>query len=262
MNDIAGSPTPSATVLSLYRYPVKGLTPEYLSSANLRQGQSLDYDRAYAIENGAGRFDPIAPRHLPKINFLMLMRDERLATLRTHFDDDTHTLTIFRDDRQVAKGQLNTPLGRRLVEQFLSSYFASELRGSPHIVHAAGHTFSDVSAKCLHIINLASVRELERLSGRTINPLRFRANVHIDGLAPWQEFEWVGRKIRAGTAELEAFSRTQRCDATNVDPETAERDMAIPSLLQRHLGHTDFGIYATVTAGGALSVNDSLQLLT
>jgi uncharacterized protein YcbX len=65
---------------SLYRYPVKGLTPEPLERAILVAGETLPCDRAWAIENGPGRFDPSQPRHLPKINFLMLMRDERLAT--------------------------------------------------------------------------------------------------------------------------------------------------------------------------------------
>ena len=90
-------PTPEARLAALYRYPVKGLTPEPLDSVELRPGETLPFDRAYAIENGPGRFDPAQPRHLPKINFLMLMRDERLATLRSSFDDRTQTLTIARD---------------------------------------------------------------------------------------------------------------------------------------------------------------------
>ena len=62
-------------VASLYRYPVKGFSPEALQSVKLRPGETLPFDRAYAIENGPGRFDANAPRHLPKITFLMLMRD-------------------------------------------------------------------------------------------------------------------------------------------------------------------------------------------
>src|SRR5262247_4612171 len=104
----------SPQVSALYRYPVKGLTPERLDAVALEPGATLPFDRAYAIENGPGRFDPAAPRHLPKINFLMLMRDERLATLRSTFDARTHTLTLFRDGKQVVRGQLATPLGRQL----------------------------------------------------------------------------------------------------------------------------------------------------
>jgi uncharacterized protein YcbX len=239
---------------SLYRYPVKGLTPEPLERASLAAGGTLPFDRAWAIENGPGRFDPAAPRHLPKINFLMLMRDERLATLRTQFDDATETLTILRDGKQVARGQLTTPLGRKLVEQFIGAYMKAELRGPPKIVHAPGHSFSDVAAKCVHLVNLASVRELERTLGRPVDPLRFRANLYLEGVEPWAEFGWMGKEITVGDARLAAFARTTRCEATNVDPAKGVRDMAIPAHLQRTWSHQDFGIYAKVVAGGEISV--------
>jgi uncharacterized protein YcbX len=240
-------------VNALYRYPVKGLTPERLDSVALRPGETLAFDRAYAIENGPGRFNPDAPRHLPKINFLMLMRDERLATLRSSFDDATRTLTISRGGKPVVRGALDTALGRQLIEQFVAAYMKAELRGAPKIVQAPGHSFSDVAAKCVHIVNLASVRELERATGRKVDPLRFRANVYIDGLAPWAELNWVGKEIGIGPARLEVLARTQRCEATNVDPETGARDMAIPAALLRTWAHQDFGIYAKVTTGGEIA---------
>src|SRR6201988_1006698 len=125
---------PGPHVSVIYRYPVKGLTPERLERVSLAVGETLPLDRAYAIENGPGRFDPDTPRHLPKINFLMLMRDERLATLRSQFDDATETLTIFRGGKQVARGQLTSRIGRQLIEQFIAGYMKAELRGPPKIV--------------------------------------------------------------------------------------------------------------------------------
>ena len=248
--------TVTPTVAALYRYPVKGMTPEALQRASLVPGGTMPFDRAYAIENGPGRFDPDNPRHLPKINFVMLMRNERLASLDARFDDATTTLTIFRAGKQVARGNLETPIGRQLVEQFLAAYMRADMRGAPKIVSAAGHSFSDVAAKCLHVINLASVRELERIAGRSIDPLRFRANVHLEGVPAFAELGWVGKALRLGGVETRVLDRTIRCEATNVDPATAARDMAIPSLLQRTWGRSDFGIYAEVTGGGEIAVND------
>jgi uncharacterized protein YcbX len=246
--------TPGAHLSALYRYPVKGLTPEPLQRVTLTAGATLPFDRAFAIENGPGRFDPAAPRHLPKINFLMLMRDERLATLRTRFEDETETLTIERDGKQVARGQLATPLGRKLIEQFIAAYMKAELRGPPRIVRAPGHSFSDVAAKCVHIVNLASVRELERTLARPVDPLRFRANLYLDGIEPWAEFGWLDKGLGVGPARLAVFARTTRCEATNVDPARGVRDMAIPAHLQRAWGHQDFGIYAKVVSGGEISL--------
>jgi uncharacterized protein len=248
------------TITSLYRYPVKGLTPEKLDTVHLTPGQTLPFDRAYAIENGQGRFDPDNPQHLPKIVFLMLMRNERLATLSTRFDDTTQTLTILRDGRQVARGQLTTSIGRQMLEQFIGAYMKTELRGAPKIVSAPGHSFSDVAAKCLHIVNLASVRDLERVTGKPVDPLRFRANVYIDGLEPWAEFRWLAKDIQLGATTLHVFKRTQRCEATNVDPVTAARDMAIPAMLSRTWGHTDLGIYATVKTAGTIAAGDPVGL--
>jgi len=256
---MTGSPAPH--VATLYRYPVKGLSPEPLDAIEIAAGATVPFDRAYAIENGSGRFDPNAPRHLSKINFLMLMRDERLATLRTSFDDETETLTIFRDGKQVARGQLTTPLGRQLIEQFMAAYMKAELRGAPKIVCAPGHSFSDVAAKCVHIVNLASLRELERAAGRTVDPLRFRANIYLEGLPAWTEFGWLDKEIGIGSTRLAVYKRTTRCEATNVDPETGARDMALPAVLQRSWGHSDFGVYAKIVVGGKIMRADTLHMV-
>ncbi len=248
----------SPTVTALYRYAVKGLSPEALPSVTLAAGGTMPFDRAYAIENGPGRFDPESPRHLPKITFLMLMRDERLATLVTTFDDATETLTVMRGGKQVARGQLSTPLGRKMIEQFFAAYMQSELRGPPKVVSAPGHSFSDVAMKCLHIVNLATVRDLERVVGRPIDPLRFRANVYIDGLEPWVERSWVGNEIAIGGIRCAIVKDTVRCEATNVDPQTAARDMAIPSTLLRTWSHSDLGVYGKIVSGGQLAVGDAV----
>ena len=250
----------SPTVTALYRYPIKGMSPEAVPQVSLTAGGTMPFDRAYAIENGPGRFDPQNPRHLPKINFVMLMRNERLASLDARFEETTRTLTIYRAGRQVVRGCLETPLGRQLIEQFLAAYMRADLRGAPKIVSAPGHSFSDVAAKCLHVINLASVRELERVAGRAIDPLRFRANVHIDGLAPFAELAWVGKAVVLGGVATHVLDRTVRCEATNVDPGTAQRDMAIPALLQRNWNRSDFGIYAMVASGGDIAVGDAVHI--
>lgn len=252
--------TTGATVLGLYRYPVKGLSPEALERLPLTAGGTAPFDRAYAIENGPGRFDPEHPAHLPKINFLMLMRNERLATLETKFDDATETLTIFRAGKQVSRGDLRTSIGRKMIEQFFAAYMQAELRGAPRIVSAPGHSFSDVAAKCVHVVNLASLRELERAVGRPLNPLRFRPNVIIDGAEPWSEFAWKGQPLGFGNVGLEFVKRTERCAATDVDPETGKRDMAVPAALKRAFGHTDFGVYARVTTGGEITVGDGVAV--
>ena len=73
----------AAKIQAIYRYPVKGLSPEPLPRTELAAGKTVPFDRMYAIENGPSGFDPASPAYLPKQRFLMLMRNARLAELRT-----------------------------------------------------------------------------------------------------------------------------------------------------------------------------------
>ncbi|MEQ1717722.1 MAG: MOSC domain-containing protein [Hyphomicrobium sp.] len=251
-----------ATLTAIYRYPVKGLTGERLSDVTLEAGATLPFDRAYAIENGPSPFDATAPRYLPKTHFLMLMRNEALARLTARFDDATHVLTLSEHGRETAAGDLRTPEGRRVIEDLLAAFMSANtspgaLRGPPRVLSSAGHSFSDVSAKCLHIVNMESVRALATLIGVPIDPLRFRPNIIIDGLPAWGELDWNDKTLSAaGGVRLKVFKRTERCAATNVDPATGARDLNIPTLLSRTLGHTDFGIYARCETAGLLRQGD------
>ena len=248
-----------ARIDRLYRYPVKGLSAEPLARVALAVGETFPMDRAYAIENGPSGFDPNAPRHFPKIKYLMLMRNERLAALETRFDDPTATLTIRHHGAVVAEGSLDRPEGRQAIERFFEEFAREDLRGPPMVLRAPGHSFSDSAVKCISLINLATVRELEGTVGAPVHPLRFRGNIYVEGLPAWAEFEWVGRRLRAGSAVFEAFARIVRCAATNVNPETAERDLAIPRSLLAAYGHPDCGIYLKVEADGVIAVDDTIE---
>jgi len=250
-------PTTQARIQSIYRYPVKGLSAERLDAAMLDVGQTVPADRLYAIENGPSGFDPAAPSYFPKQRFLMLMRNERLAGLDTQFDETNHTLVVRHSGGEAVRGALRTTEGRRAIEDFFARFCVDELRGPPKVLHASGHSFSDVARKVVSIINLASVAAVEALVGAPVDPLRFRANVYVDGWPAWSELERVGDVLAIGPhARLKVVKRIQRCAATNVEPGTGIRDMTIPQNLLRALGHTDCGIYAEVFAPGPIAPGD------
>jgi uncharacterized protein YcbX len=241
-----------AVLKSIYRYPVKGLSPESLTRTRLDPGQTVPADRRYAIENGPSGFDAAAPSYLPKSRFLMLMRNERLAQLDSRYDEPTHTLVIRDAGREAARGDLSTKEGRLAIEAFLRRFMPDELRGPPKVLQAEGHSFSDVAAKVVSIINLASVAAIETMLGAPVHPLRFRANLYVEGWHAWREFDLIGQELTIGNARLKVTKRITRCAATEVDPDTGMRDLPIPGTLLRNLNHMDCGIYAQVVMGGEI----------
>ena len=254
------SRTPPAQIASLYRYPVKGLSPEPLPDVALAVGQTLPADRRYAIENGPSGFDPADPKWMVKAYFLMLMRDEWLAALHSHFDDATNVLTIRRDGAIAAQGNLERAEGRAAIERFFAESYAGSIKGPPKILSSEGHSFSDVARKVVSIINLGSLQAIENIVGRPVHPLRFRANLYVSGWPAWHEFDLLDQTLAIGETRLKVVKRITRCAAVNVDPETAARDLSIPQALTQRLGHNECGVYAEVIAGGTIAVGDTIAV--
>lgn len=248
-------------IAGLYRYPVKGLSPEPLARVALAAGGHVPGDRLFAVENGPSGFDPAAPEHKKKICYLVLMRHEALARLRTRYDAQAGVLTIDENGVEAARGDLATEAGRAAIAGFLAAHLGEgALRGPPRVLSAPdGYRFLDDPTGYVSIVNRASVAALEERVGMPVDPMRFRANVLVEDLAPWAELDMVGRVLAAPSGlRLRVTSRIVRCAATDVDPATGIRDLAIPRTLMQAYGHMDCGVYAEVLAGGALSVGERL----
>ena len=250
----------TATIAAIYRHPVKGLSPESLKEAQLKAGLGLANDRRYALARASTRFDPQNPQWLPKGKFWMLRRDEKLATLKTEFDDRSSILTVLRDGKQVARGDLSSPVGRAIIEDFFAAYLKAEARNKPKLVEMpAGRMFSDHKNPVLSIINKASLVDLQRITKADIDPRRFRGNLLIEGLNPWDEFTWVGRTVKVGGAELEVTAIIDRCAAINVNPDSGVRDMNLVKALHTGFDHVNMGVYARVASAATIRIGDEVK---
>ena len=240
------------------RFPVKGFGPDRLERVELSAGQTLPHDRAWAIENGPGDFDPTHPKHVKKKHFLMLARQAELAQLACRFDPDAAGFTVrFPEDETITitlgEAASNAPLFARL-----EILLGEEVRGALRIAHIPGQALTDIPDPYVSLINAASLRDLEARTGQAIDPIRFRGNLLIDGLEPWAEFDWVGRDVSIGGVRLRGQSRIRRCAATGVNPATARRDIDLPAALMTRYGHADCGVYLSVEAGGVVAVGDDV----
>jgi uncharacterized protein YcbX len=248
-----------AAVEAIYRYPVKGLSAEALPHATLSPGKTVPGDRSYAIENGPTGFDPASPQYFPKTRFLMLMRDERLAALHSHYDDASRILTIRVNGEEAIRADLGTAEGRAATERYFATNFTGELKGPPKVLVGNGHSFSDVAKKVVSIINLGSVAAIEDMVGQPVHPLRFRANLYVRGWPAWSELDLLDRTLAIGDVRLKVVKRIVRCAATNVEPLTGIRDMQIPDTIMRAFGHADCGIYAEVLSPARIAPGDAIR---
>jgi uncharacterized protein YcbX len=252
---------------SLYRYPVKGLTPEPLARAVLTPGRCVPWDRAFALAQGDAALDPEHPAWVSKTNFMCLLRNAGIARLKTRFDEASEVLRIETPGGEVFAASPLTPEGEAELTRFFIAYLGDEARFGPGakppaFFHFENHSFCDHKTQVISLIGLGSLGALETAVGAPRDKRRFRANIYIDGIEPWAEFEWLGKTIQIG-ADVTAIvqERIDRCGATTVNPDTAERDANPVLELKRNFGHIELGIFAEVLSPGTVQPGDAITVL-
>jgi uncharacterized protein len=245
----------------LYRYPVKGLTAEALEQTEVEAGRAIPWDRAFALAQGDSGFDPNNPAWLPKWNFLCQMKHAKAALLFSVFNPGPKILRIRAPDGSGIEENAMTPAGRERIAAFLTNYMGDEARGRPTFHYVPDHVFSDQKTPVVSLNNLASLRDYESKVGARRHRRRFRANIWFSGAPAWAEREWLGREIQVGGAVLRVLKGTTRCPATEVNPETGDRDADPVAELRSLYGHVDLGVHAEVVHGGRFSIGDAMELL-
>ncbi|MEM8552339.1 MAG: MOSC domain-containing protein [Pseudomonadota bacterium] len=254
------------SVVSLARYPVKGMSAEPLGEVSLVAGEGIPHDRVMAFRRPTAPFDDAAPEPLRKTHFYMLARDAALAKLKSRYDPDTDTLTV-ENGKAVNHFALSTPEGVAAAEAAVAEALDLSDAQRPKLTRSGCHRFTDVSVvstqmmNAISLINAARVRAFAQKTDTVADHRRFRGNVVFDGWPAWSELQLEGSRLKLGGATLKVLLRTQRCAATAVNPDTAQRDVQVPQLLKRTMGHMDMGIYAGVIASGSVRPGDEISLI-
>jgi hypothetical protein len=246
-------------VASLFRHPVKGLTPEPLSDVMLEAGACFPKDRLYAVEVGPSGFDPDAPKWITKMRFAVLARFPALARLRTRLDDATGMLNVSDPEGFGVDIPFGSPEGRHALARYLQAYLGAEVDLPLRVLEGPGaHRFMDNARDgFVSALNLNTVRAVEKAIGRPVDPLRFRANIYYDGPHAFSEDALErGDEAAFGGAVLKAMKPIERCIATHVDPDTGERDIDMVEELRRHFGRITLGTYFAVKASGRVAIGE------
>lgn len=248
----------SIHLATIQRFPVKGLTPQALDSAQLSLNGPLPGDRRFALAHGASAYDPTAPAWQKKAHFLNGARNPALAALQASYDENGTRVSLTKNGAALLEDtDLLTQEGRAALADALLPLFEREARGSLTVAQLPGVSFSDVQPDYLSIQNRASLDDFSDKLGQYVDPRRMRGNLLLEGAPAWDEMQWPGRRFRLGGAELEVVEIIGRCANTTLNPDSGARDIETLDGLQRFYGHTDCGVYAKVIKPGRIMVGDS-----
>jgi uncharacterized protein YcbX len=257
-------------VTALYRYPVKGFTPEPVARLTVLPGGRVAGDR---VLNFRFADAPVADTAwCRKYHGVVLANTPGLARLNVRFDERAQRLTMYFENRLLADASLDAA-GRRRLADALTSYLLSlednPLQGQPGrlplklVGDGTTPHYQDNEAGQVTLHSRGSIASAgAALGDANLDELRFRHNIVIDGVDAWEEQSWVGGKLRVGDVAFETVVPKVRCLATHANPATGERDLQVMQMLVKMFAQKEptFGVGMQSEAGGEIRVGDTVAL--
>jgi len=248
------------TIAALWRHPIKSLGREPLEDVTLTAGQTFPWDRHWAVTHAQSKFDPSHPAWVSCRNFVIGSMNPCVAGTWATFDPQSATITLRHAELEPLTFKPDVAADQA---RFINWVNQLNLRvpATGIATPTSGRGFTDDSEPTVTLMNTASHTAVEDFHGGPLEKERWRGNIWIDGLSPWEEFNWLDRDIQVGDAIIRPHERTERCMHTAANPHTGERDADTLGLLKAGFGHQDFGVAGVVIKSGRVARGDQVSVL-
>lgn len=246
----------TARLAHICRHPIKSHGREDLASVRLLAGEGLPWDRFWAVAHEAAK---LREGWSPCVNFARGAKAPALMAITCALDEGARSVTLHHPDRGKITIRPDSAEDLAAFLAWVGPLNPAE-RAQPARIVSAGRAMTDSEFPSISIVNLASLSELSDRVGVALSAHRFRANLWVEGWAPWAEWEMIGKRLSIGDAVLEVRERITRCNATKADVETGVINADTLGTLEASYGHRDFGLYATVVTGGEIALGQEVNL--
>lgn len=246
-------------VTEIWRHPIKSHGREQLDTVQLTQGQTMPFDRTWAVTHEAAKVDWEAPEWARCANFSRGSKAPSLMAINAKLGSDGR-VTLTHPDRPSITFNPDEPEDADSFIDWVLPLCPTDRALPKKLFKVPGRGMTDSDFPSVSINSVSSLKDLSQKAGTEVSQLRFRGNIWIDGIEPWNELDWVGKEVQVGTARLKVIERIERCMATTANPETGQRDLPTLELLEKNWGHIDFGIRAEVVQSGEVRVGDTATL--
>ena len=240
-------------VTEIWRHPIKSHGREPLQSVTLEPGKAMPFDRLWGVAHDRSKVDGASWASCAQ--FCRVAKIPSLMAIRSTYDPDENRITLSHPDQSDIT--FDPDREADIFLEWVKVLVPEDTLQPARLVRAQTDAFTDSDFPSVTLCNHATHRAVEQRVGKPLSHLRWRGNVWIDGLAPWEEFDWDGREVRIGQTVLKIRERTTRCKSTHSNPETGHRDADVLSALSSW-DHQDFSVRAEVIDGGPIAIGDEV----
>ena len=260
----------SVTISSINYCPVKSLSFQSIDMCEIKKNIGIVGDRIFAFAkdldtDSAHLFEKSPEKRKSKWNKILTLKNSPFLN-KYNFLFRENKLTLMSKDKEVLTINVN-----ELSEHQLLSDKIIELEDSlkEPIVLMKNEKFpffdTSISNKgdfinSISLLNIQSINDFQKKIDKKIEAPRFRGNICVDGMAPWQEREWIGKVIKINNISFKVEKNIPRCVAINLKPKTDNSDLNLLQSLKKAYNHFDMGIYLRSLNNGKIKVGDTIKL--
>ena len=275
----------NASVLNIYRYPVKSMMGESLSEANIEEA-GIPGDRSWAVRDEkrggirGGKKIPqlmtLAAQSGPTAPLIMAPDGDSASASSEHINEWlsgklNHPVTLWPllPADQLEHYRRGAP-DTEDFEQELRSVFGRlpdeplpDLAGFEEVLEFESPPGTYFDAFPLSIMSQQSLATMNQLDGESrFDVRRFRPNLLVDipdTDHPFPEQAWIGKMLSIGSVKLRIEMTCPRCSMTTHGFDDLPRDTEIMRQLVNHCDG-NLGIYASVQTPGQISIEDHIEI--
>jgi uncharacterized protein len=260
----------SAIISSINYCPVKSVSFQTIEKCEIKKGVGIIGDRIFAFAKDleadkALLFEKSPEERKGKWNKVLTLKNSPVLN-KYNFLFKENKLSLTFKDKEIL-----TINASELSERQLLSNKVIELENSlkePIVLMKNEESpFFDTSISnkvdfinSVSLLNTQSINDFQKKINEKVEVSRFRGNICIDGIKPWEEQEWVGKIIKINNVSFKVEKKIPRCVAINLKPQTDDNSLNLLQALKKTYNHFDMGIYLTALDDGKINIGNSVVL--
>ena len=260
----------SISISSINYCPVKSVSFQTIKSCEIRKNIGIVGDRIFAFSKGldlnqAQLFEKKIEERRGKWNKILTLKNSPSLN-KYNFSFDNNNLTLTQNNNEIITINSNEFDKFELISNKMLE-LENSLQKPLFLMKNKDIPFFDtsISNKTLltHSISLLNNKSIEDFKDKTkqeIESQRFRGNIYIDGIEPWEERGWIGKIVKINNISFKIEKNIPRCVAINLKPNSDNNSLNLLQLLKKTYNHFDMGVYMTALDDGLINIGDNISL--
>ena len=259
----------SVTISSINYCPVKSISFQSIDICDIKKDIGIVGDRIFAFAKDlaldkANLFEKNPEERKGKWNKVLTLKNNPVLN-KYNFLFKENKLTFKFKDKEILTINVNELSQRKLLSNKIME-LENSLKKPIILMKNEKFPFFDTSISnkvdfinSVSLLNIQSINDFQKKIDNKIEVSRFRGNICVDGMEPWEERKWIGRVININNVSFKVEKNIPRCIAINLKPKTDDSGLNLLQSLKKTYNHSDMGIYLRALNDGKIEVGSTIK---